>query len=142
MRPRYGQVEVTLSRGLRACTSAPVVVTPKTVSWGGWVQRDRAGPGVTLESLEAVHAGLPDQTRGGVPWWSGTGDVRLQAVDDAGTLPTDEPLTTALHLLNGSPSTDSVAVQRLAVEFDNVLPLALRGYGKANGVSGVGAAAE
>ena len=128
---------VTLTRAIRACSLATTVLTPKTVSWGGWVQRDRAGPGVTLEGLGDVHAGLPDQTRGDVPWWSGSGDVRLQAVADAGTLPTDEPLTTSLHLVNNDVSTSSVAVQRLAVAFDNVLPLALRGYGMASGVTGV-----
>lgn len=140
--PLYGESAVTLTPYIPACTASVAVVTTKEVSWVGWVQHDRAGPGVSLESLPTFHAGEPDPVRGSVPWWTGTGDVRLQAISEAGVPPTDEPLETAIHIVNGAPGTTVSAVQSITPVFTNVLPITLRGYSKASSVSGASSATD
>jgi len=135
----FGESDVTLTQSVDLCTATPVVEEEKVVSWGGWVERDRAGSNMTLEDLDDMYAGLPDPHRGQVPWWvAESGDVRLQAIASVGVPATDEPINTALHLVAPSADDPAVATQTFDVDFTNVLPLALRGYTKANGVTNVG----
>lgn len=138
--PLYGTVDTTLTQAVDACSLPAITPTPKTVAWGGFVQRDRAGPGVSLENLADHYAGLPEPEQGTAAWWSGTGDVRLQAIADAGDVPTDEPVDTALHMVVSSGSAS--AEQRFTVGYTNVLPVALRAYSKAAGVTGASASGE